>query len=233
MEPEHFQVKPSAQHRATHEKAILFGYQSMDRLVGQTLDLAGPDVTVAFCTGLSQQPCTIYEEKGGKTFFRPLDFANFLEAVGIRGRPHVEPVMSQQFQFDLESDEAAVEAEAKLKALQLPERGPVMYVSRKERRVFTGCTIAQAVAPGAKIHIQGSDRTIPFFDLFYQVDMMKSGMHHTDGMLWIRSPERAHFVHPEKVPLVSVAPTLLQRLGLPQPASMKGGPISRPQQRVA
>jgi hypothetical protein len=233
MEPEQFQIQPEPQHRAAHEKSILFGYQAMDRIVGQTLDLAGPDVSVGFCTGLSQQPCTIYEEKGGKSFFRPLDFAAFLAAIGVLGKPEISPVMSQQFQIDLDSEEAALDAEAKLKALQLPERGGVMYVSRKGRSVFTGCTIAQAVAPGTLIHVLGSDRTIPFFDLFYKVDMLKSGMHHTDGMFWIRSPQKTHFVHPDKVPLVSVAPTLLQRLGLPQPASMKSGPIELPQRRVA
>jgi bisphosphoglycerate-independent phosphoglycerate mutase (AlkP superfamily) len=52
-------------------------------------------------------------------------------------------------------------------------------------------------------------------------------------MLWIRTPERKHYVNSEKVPLVSVAPTLLQLLGLSQPASMKASPIALPQRRVA
>ena len=56
-------------------------------------------------------------------------------------------------------------------------------------------------------------------------------MHHRDGMLWIRTPEKRHFVNPDKVPLVQVAPTLLQFLGLPQPASMRGLPIEQPRER--
>ena len=29
---------------------------------------------------------------------------------------------------------------------------------------------------------------IPFFDLLYQIDLVKSGEHHPDGMMWIRTP---------------------------------------------
>jgi hypothetical protein len=231
MEPEHFQIQPDAGHRAAHEKSILFGYQAMDRLVGEALALAGPDTTVAFCTALSQQPCTIYEEKGGKTFFRARDFTQFLAAVGITAPCKVAPVMSQQFHLDFESEEAARDAEAKLTSMEMPGRGKVMYVVRKGASVFAGCTISRAVDQNDRIEFLGSDRSARFFDLFYAVDFLKSGMHHRDGMLWIRTPARRHFVNPEKVPLVQVAPTLLQLLGLPQPASMRALPIEPPRER--
>ena len=196
MEPEHFQIQPDPAHRAQHEKSILFGYQAMDRLVGQTLELAGPDTTVVFCTALSQQPCTIYEEKGGKTFFRARDFAQFLPAVGITAPCKVAPVMSQQFHLDFETEEASRDAEAKLGALELADRGRVMYVVRKGTSVFAGCTIAQAVDAEARINIRGSDQTLRFFDLFYAVDLLKSGMHHRDGMFWIRTPAEATLRQP-------------------------------------
>jgi hypothetical protein len=231
MEPEHFQIQPDPAHRALHEKSILFGYQAMDRLVGQTLELAGPDTTVVFCTALSQQPCTIYDEKGGKTFFRARDFAEFLPAVGISAPCKVAPVMSQQFHLDFETEDASRDAEAKLGALELAGRGPVMYVVRKGTSVFAGCTIAQAVDAEARINIRGTDRTLRFFDLFYAVDLLKSGMHHRDGMFWIRTPQRRHLVNPDRVPLIQVAPTLLQLMGLPQPATMPGLPIEQPRER--
>ena len=78
---------------------------------------------------------------------------------------------------------------------------------------------------GAVLKVAGSSRSIPFFELFYHVDGLKSGMHHPDGMLWIRTPQRQHFVEPAKVPLVSVAPTLLEMFGISKPAYMKGEPI--------
>jgi hypothetical protein len=228
MEPDQFQIQPDPCHRANHEMSIRFGYQEMDRLLGEAVALAGPDTTVAFCTALSQQPCTIYDQSGGKTFFRARDFATFLPAVGITAPCKVAPVMSQQFHLDFETEQAACDAEARLNALELPGRGMVMYVVRKGSSVFAGCTIARAVADDERITIRGSERTLRFFDLFYPVEFVKSGMHHRDGMLWIRTPARRHFVNPDQVPLVQVAPTLLQLLGLPQPASMRGLPIEAP-----
>ena len=65
----------------------------------------------------------------------------------------------------------------------------------------------------------------PDFDVFYQADSLKSGIHHPDGLLWIRRPDRRHAVHAEKVPLVCVAPTVLRLLGLEPPASMRGEPL--------
>ena len=57
----------------------------------------------------------------------------------------------------------------------------------------------------------------PVLDVFYKVDGVKSGMHHPDGMLWIRAPGARHAVHPTHVPLATVAPTILERFGVPRP----------------
>jgi hypothetical protein len=68
----------------------------------------------------------------------------------------------------------------------------------------------------------GPRQSTPFFDLFYLMEGMKSGMHHPDGMLWIRTPERDHAVHEGKVPLTCFAPTVLSLFDVAQPAYMKG-----------
>jgi hypothetical protein len=49
-------------------------------------------------------------------------------------------------------------------------------------------------------------------------------MHHPDGMLWARGPDRSHRVHGEKVPLPDIAPMVLDRLHPPRPDSMRGSP---------
>jgi hypothetical protein len=236
MEPEHFTIQPDPKHRAAHASSILYGYQSMDRLVGQFLELAGPNTTVVFCTALSQQPCTMHDDTGGKTFYRPRDFAEFLQAVGVQSFVKVAPVMAQQFHVDFANEHEAEEAQGKLATLKMEVRGEivdVMNIERKGASVFGGCRIKHQVAPGDVVRFEGSDRTLPFLELFYSVDILKSGMHHRDGILWIRRPDRRHAINPEKVPLVSVAPTLLQLLGLDPPASMKAPPIEVPQRRVA
>jgi predicted AlkP superfamily phosphohydrolase/phosphomutase len=68
-------------------------------------------------------------------------------------------------------------------------------------------------------------RTMRFGDLFYKMDTGKTGMHHPDGILWIRRPNYRHQTTAEKVPLTAVAPTLLNLLNVPAPSHMTTAPL--------
>jgi len=98
-------------------------------------------------------------------------------------------------------------------------------VEHSGRRVFTGCRIYRAVDASTTMTIQGSNVSKKFFDIFYKLEAMKSGMHHPDGMLWIRLPDRSHAVAREKVELSAVAPTLLRLLDVAPPHSMQARPL--------
>jgi predicted AlkP superfamily phosphohydrolase/phosphomutase len=65
-----------------------------------------------------------------------------------------------------------------------------------------------------------------FEELFYRSEGLKSGMHHRDGILWIRTPELRHTVHAEKVPLERIAPMILDMFSLARPPSMAADPLS-------
>jgi hypothetical protein len=78
------------------------------------------------------------------------------------------------------------------------------------------------VAADAHIENPASNERWGFFDLLYQLDLVKSGRHHPDGMLWIRTPGGCHKVHEESVSLCSIAPTILSALGLASPPEMRG-----------
>jgi predicted AlkP superfamily phosphohydrolase/phosphomutase len=54
MEPEAFTLKPRAEEQAELANAILFGYQTMDRLVAEFRRLVGEDGTITFCIALSR-----------------------------------------------------------------------------------------------------------------------------------------------------------------------------------
>jgi bisphosphoglycerate-independent phosphoglycerate mutase (AlkP superfamily) len=58
--------------------------------------------------------------------------------------------------------------------------------------------------------------------MFYQGEGIKSGMHHPDGLLWIRTPELKHSIQEEKVTLCSIAPTVLKILGVRRPETLRG-----------
>ncbi len=218
MEPEHFKIMPTPAELAAYEDAILFGYQQMDRLLGEFIALAGRDTTLVVCTALSQQPCLIYEDQGGKTFYRPHDFTHVLKLAGVGASCRVAPVMSEQFQVLFDNQNDAQEAESQLRALQVDDT-PAMLVSRDGAAVFTGCKIYRPLARDSVLRA-GSGSTAPFFEIFYQGDGVKSGMHHPDGFLWIRTPGREHRVNSKKVPLRSVAPTVLEMFGISPPTYM-------------
>jgi hypothetical protein len=220
MEPEHFKVKPEPGEQAVYEDAILYGYEQMDGICGQLLDLADDDTVLVFATALSQQPCLTYDEGGGKNIYRPRDFETFVRAIGIEEPPEVTPVMAEEFQLDFETEDAARDAETKLNELRCGNEA-AMEVKREGTGLMCGCRIWRKLEPDAVLRIDGSEETVPFFDLFYRIDLVKSGMHHPDGMLWVRRPERNHSEHPGKVPLTAVAPMILRMYGVDQPDYMR------------
>jgi hypothetical protein len=221
MQPELFKIKPSEEEQAEFASAILFGYEQMDQLVGKALELAGEDTTVMFCTALSQQPCLIYEEKGGKVLFRPRDFERLLKLAGVTAQHRVSPVMAEQFYIYFDSERDAIECEQRLATMQVDGR-PALILRREDASIFAGCGIFSDQPRDAVLSLGGTERTAPFFDIFYKIEGMKSGMHHPDGMLWIRTPERRQHIHSDKASLTSIAPTILSMFGIDPPAYMKG-----------
>lgn len=230
MEPEIFTVKMSPAEAAKYESAILFGYQEMDRLVGKFFELAGTDATLVFCTAISQQPYLAYEEKGGRQVYRPSKFEALVRFAGVPEPFTVAPVMAHQFHVYFENEDAAKRAETALQALTLNGR-QALAVIRTGTQVFSGCHIYDNLQANQQLISTQSGKSINFFDLFYKIDGLKSGMHHPDGMLWIRRPDRTHAHHADKVPLSAVAPTLLDLLGLDAPSTMKNHSVLRLHER--
>jgi hypothetical protein len=225
MDPESFAIKPSREEQATYSDAVLYGYQQMDRLVGECLRLAGDRSTIVFCSALGQQPCLVYEESGGKMFYKPRDADRLLAFVGVDRPYRYAPLMSEEFHLYAESEARARDAVVRLSALRVRGR-PAVRVRHSGAEVFGGCSIFEPLGPEDSLEVEGATRTAKFLDLFYSVDTKKSGMHHPDGLLWIRKPDRRHVVRPGRVSLRTVAPTILSLLGVAKPAAMGGEPLS-------
>jgi predicted AlkP superfamily phosphohydrolase/phosphomutase len=88
--------------------------------------------------------------------------------------------------------------------------------------VFSGCIIYSQLSHDAVLEGGAVGKSTPFFRLFYQVESLKSGMHHPDGILWVRMPGSRPGVHPEKVSLRDVPPTVLSLFGIETPSYMTG-----------
>lgn len=228
MDPEPFKIKPTDSDQAEYQHAVRYGYEEMDRLVGQILATAPANAVVVLATALSQQPCLIYEDLGGKTFYRPRTFDSLINFAGISGCQKVEPVMSEQFHLRFGSESDARDSAERLRALRV-EGSEAMKVECRGANVFSGCRIFSQLDHEALLEGGPKGASIPFFRLFYQVESLKSGMHHPDGILWMRIPGSAPAVHPEKVSLRDLPPTVLSMFGIEKPDYMNGRvlPIGR------
>lgn len=219
MQPELFRIKPSESEQKSRSNAILFGYQVMDRLVGEVLRMVSSDTVVAFVTALSQQPCLAWESDGGKTFYKPHDTRTLLEFVGIDPTAcRVEPVMSEQFHVRFADEASAQRGKQLLDAMTLDSAKPVMGSRLEGRSVFTGCAIFGDLPGGTML--QAGAKGARFTDIFYQIEAIKSGMHHRDGMFWIRHPERNSMAHPGRLSLTAIMPMLLNAMRLAEQASV-------------
>jgi hypothetical protein len=191
----------------------------MDAIVGKCLNLIDTNTIVVLATALSQQPCLKYEETGGKVFYRPEQPIDLLRFSGISSSPEYAPVMSEQFHLYFPSEAAASDAQEKLLQLCWAER-PVMMARAQGKEVFAGCAVFERVPLDAIVR-NGDGLTRKFYELFYNCSLVKSGMHHPDGILWVSTPDRTYQVEEEKVSLRAIAPTLLALLGYPVPDFME------------
>lgn len=221
MDPEPFTVRPDAAEMALYGDAVKFGYQAMDKLVGRFLKLAQAEgASLMFLTALSQQPFLRHEELGGQNFYRLHNVEAFLARMGISAQD-VSPTMTHQYLAQFGSPEVAQGARRRLEGLRLAD-GKALFgfpaVAAEPGALYFGCQISTRTP--AETTVLDGDTAIPFGDLFYRIDAIKSGRHHPDGCLWIQTGR--HQAHEAKPSILDVLPTQLDMLGVPAPQGLAG-----------
>lgn len=211
MKPGRFQVQPSAEEQAEYENAILYGYQEMDKLIGNFLQLANRQTTLILCTATNQQPCFTYKDIGEKHLYRPRRFEELLTFAGVTSSYECSPVMAEEFFIRFKNEADAEAAEQQLAALRVDRRS-VLRLRRQKAEIYAGCGIFEQLSTQVALEIEGSYVSTPFFNIFYHIEDIKSGIQHSDGILWIRNPSLKHAVHIDKVSLVSIAPAIMDIL---------------------
>ena len=226
MEPHLFQVQPTPPEIEEYQSAILFGYQKMDALLARVMQMIDSHTTVVLASALSQQPCLNYEHQGGKAFYRPIRFDRLFTFAGIAGQTSVAPVMAHQFHVEFASAEAASAAADRLRALRV-DGSAALAVENNQNQLFAWCRLTTGLDPSARLvsDADGIHRSENFFSIFFKVEGIKSGMHHPDGLFWIRRPTAEHSRAGEPVALELVAPALLSELGIAPPLSMRQDPL--------
>jgi hypothetical protein len=226
MEPHLFEVQPTAEEIIEYQSAILFGYKQMDVLLGRVLKMIDSGTTLVLASALSQQPCLTYEHQRGKAFYRPRSFERLFAFAGVTGYTSVAPVMAHQFHVEFESADAARAGAARLHALRVGDHR-ALAVECHSNHLFAWCAITTGLDASAHLSLDAdrAHRRDSFFSIFFKIDGIKSGMHHPDGLFWIRRPTAVHDRFEEPVALDCVAPTLLSELGIAPPTPMRQDPL--------
>lgn len=200
MEPDAYQVKPSAQEMADYGHAVEDSYRHMDRLVGKAMNLVGPKGRIVLATALSQEANTRYEHIGGKFVYRAHSFADLFEWAGGPQPTSFEPVMTHQAWATFDSEAAAIEAEKTLDALQSNGR-TIMEWRRKGNRVLFWCGLISKVEPGFEITNAATGDRKAFETLFMPVGQVNNSQHCRDGAFWVQTRDGSARRHTGKIPL--------------------------------
>lgn len=223
MDPGAFVIRPSAQELADYGDAVLYGYQAMDRLLRDFAALTERDTVVILCSALSQQPYLKRENEGGQRFYRLRDVEAFLGMVGITPVMS-EPVMTHQYLVRFANAAAASDAATALQAIRVGGEQVFAAVVSDNDSLYVGCKLFKLVPDEAMLTgLRNRNDPLPFFDHLYLLDGTKSGRHHPDGVLWIG--HGTHHVHPGKVSILDIAPTIYELLGTRPPARLPGASL--------
>ena len=201
--------------RADPENPIFYGYARMDRIIGYLDQLLAPHgVITMLTTAISQQS----NPEAGKVYYRFRDIKAFLRSAKVVPRA-VLPVMSQQYSLEFEDEAAAQAAKQTLSGLTMNGHPLLEFGQSPAGHVFCGNGLRRAVPEDTMLEMKvgNETQTIPFASMFYTIPHTKSGMHHPESAIWIRTG--SHRVHAEPRPIIDVFPTLLDYFGVDVPAT--------------
>jgi hypothetical protein len=215
MNPEAFDTPPEPGDHPSFEGAVLFGYQSMDRILGRML-ADFPETTLVLCTALSQQPWT----DATKQTYRPKNWEAVLRLAGYSTTDvDVQSIMAEQFVARFKTKEEAQRAQEAFARLTVDGEALTKFTLDGDA-LIGGCSINRAGVLSSHISGTADGSTSTFGEVFRPIHTVRSGRHSSEGALWFRTGN--HVKHEQPVPLEDVAPTLLALMGVSVPTEMTG-----------
>ncbi|HEX5008211.1 MAG TPA: hypothetical protein VFV70_13930 [Hyphomonadaceae bacterium] len=208
MQPEVYQVKPSAEEMAAYGDAIQTSYRHMDWLLGRAMRLAGPNGRIVFATGLSQEANLRYEHIGGKFVYRPHSFEDLNVFLG-GPKATFEPVMTHQAWASLETSADADRFEHLLGQMQ-SNGASVFEWRRNENRIFFWCKFISKVDADLVITNAETGARRNFADLFGSLGQVNNSQHNRSGCFWVERDDGKGRVHDARLPLEQATALLLK-----------------------
>lgn len=207
MSPEDFKNQPSSSERSKYKDCILFGYQEMDKLLGDFFKFEKDDVILILASVLSGQPYLKKEDIGGQHFYRLKDAESQLEMLGINYEK-VFPVMTHQYSVHFKNNTEKEHALKVLKSMNYNGEEVFGFHNPEPSTLYFGNQLSQVIPKSARIDMRGkSTKSYDYYDLFYKLSDTKSGCHQPDGVLWFKTGK--HKIHDKKVSILDVFPTIL------------------------
>ncbi len=229
MDPDAFQIKPTEVEQAELKNAVLEGYQNMDRILGKLRKVAEG---ARFClvTAHSQQPHLKHESSGGKVTFRPKDFQKWVVALKLPGVAKIEPVMTEQFRIFFHDQKSMEDSFRILSSIKVETEPAISVRKEPNDALFCGCSIHHSIDKDSKLNWidNGNPKEDSFYALFYLIAALKSGRHHPDGIFWVSRDFNRGIVHEGRVPVGSVAATVLNLMDLPVPVDFQTPAVDIP-----
>jgi type I phosphodiesterase/nucleotide pyrophosphatase len=207
MDPSAFSTKPNKKELSDFGNAIKQAYINMDKLLGRFIKLSDDNgATLALATGLSQKPFTSADDIGGQRFYRFKSIERFLDEANVPYNS-VEPVMTHQYMVRFESSERRDTARKKLSGVTIANE-PVLQVDNEgASALYIGNSIHENIGQETVVSSNfDNPSSSNFYDIFYQIEGIKSGCHDPVGLFWIRNGE--HKVHQDACSILDVAPSI-------------------------
>ena len=209
MEPEKFTIRPTEEEQQRYQNAILYGYQRMDALLSRFFELESPNQMLILASALSQQPFLKYENSGGQHFYRPLNVKSLLSKLNF-SYDTVDPVMTHQYMIRTSNADDARKAFEGLQTIFYDGNQVFQVERRSDTSVYFGSQIRCMVPQDATLSI--GDAKVGFYEILYSMEGIKSGCHHPDGILWLKTG--SHIIPKNKASILDVFPTILEHFGI-------------------
>lgn len=203
MDPGTFGISESID--SPHKNAVLYGYKAMDKLLGRFLKLAEKrNALLILSSGLSQQPFLDNINSDG-IYYRFNNINKLMTQLNLQ-YGSIEPVMTNQYRITFDSSEDKNKAKSVFQNIMLDAKPILGVISDDSNQLFIGIETHNSISDSQIIEIPGRSSS-KFSDIFYALDVSKSGKHHPDGVLWFRTGQ--YQAHAEKQSILNVLPTII------------------------
>jgi hypothetical protein len=195
----------------SRKSAILEGYKSMDRILGDLMNITDSSTEIILCTGLSQVPYNHGTTSDSKRYYYRIINSDLLDSkFNLKENYIYKPVMAEQFHLEFKTEEQASKTYKYLKQYKMESNdyfhvgsNDLFLLSLESNIVYVQCRCTKQVNTDAKI-ISPENEAIDFYSVFYDMKDVKTGVHDPKGLFWILNSKKKASLDEQPVSLTKI-----------------------------